>query len=354
MYATAVARQIKTDFPDCRLTWAIADFCAGIIAGNPYVDEVLEIKNLQKNDVVAFRKLKKKFYAEKKGGLWQEVFVTHNMDSNQSYYDGTIRGMILRAYQRPITVSLQPVLVLSEEEKRRVALFAEQHRLSSFKQVILWEFAPLSGQTILHFDFVMHLANRFADLASTCVLLSSAKSFTGTDKVIDASKLSVRENAVLSHYCSLLIGCSSGITWLNISEAAKQLPMVQLLNADAPFLNAPSVDFKRYAVKADELIEITTISEEVVYECIKTITEGDFAKAKEKFNQQLPLQFNTTRIIVYNMLCYLQFRAIIRHCKIITGIYGWHRLFINQLGLAFLTFPFKLVRNLLKKNFGLK
>ena len=38
LFATAVARQVKTDFPNCNLTWAIAAFCKNIIALNPYVD----------------------------------------------------------------------------------------------------------------------------------------------------------------------------------------------------------------------------------------------------------------------------------------------------------------------------
>ncbi|MEO7049339.1 MAG: hypothetical protein ABI091_28810, partial [Ferruginibacter sp.] len=42
LYATAIARQIKNDFPGCKLSWAIASFCKNIIAHNPYVDEVLE------------------------------------------------------------------------------------------------------------------------------------------------------------------------------------------------------------------------------------------------------------------------------------------------------------------------
>ena len=94
LYATAVARQIKQDFPGCHLTWLIAKFCKDIIAGNPYIDEVLVTDEVPKNDVIAFRKLKKKVFKEKKEDKWDEVFVTHNMDDNQALYNGTIRGMI--------------------------------------------------------------------------------------------------------------------------------------------------------------------------------------------------------------------------------------------------------------------
>src|SRR5688572_15501940 len=80
LYATTVARQIKADYPGCQLTWAIADFCKAIIDGNSYVDKVMPIKDVQKNNVAAFRKLRRTFLHEKRSGVWDEVFITHNMD----------------------------------------------------------------------------------------------------------------------------------------------------------------------------------------------------------------------------------------------------------------------------------
>ncbi len=349
LFATAVARQIKTDFPGCTLTWAIAASSKNIIDGNPFVDHVRVVDSVPKNDVKAFRKFKKQLDREKEEGKWDELFITHNMDDNLALYDGTIRGMILRAYPKPVTVPIQPVLVLNETEKASVAKFAEKNKLAGFKNIILWEYAPQSGQTVLKMDFVMKLAERITALPSTCVILSSANKFTSTEKILDASTLSIRENAELTHYCSLLIGCSSGITWLSTSSAARQLPMVQLLDANAYFLNAPSVDFKRYNISTNELIEITSINADTVYGCIETILQKDFASAKLQYNQVLPIQFNTTRKIVYNLLCYLQFAAIGRHFRITRGIYGNHPLFLKNFFLTILLFPFKLLRNFFTK-----
>ena len=349
LYATAVARQIKQDFPGCHLTWNIAGFCKNIIAQNPYVDEVLVTDEVPKNDIIAFRKLKKKVFREKKEGKWAEVFVTHNMDDNQALYNGTIRGMIFGAYPNPITVPVQPVLVLVEEEKQKVKLFAEKNALSGFRHIILWEYAPQSGQSLLSFDFVMKVAERITQLPDTCVILSSANSFSSTGKIIDASSLSVRENAALTHYCTLLIGCSSGITWLSTSSAAKQLPMLQLLDPQAYFRNAPSIDFKRYGISTNELIELIDFDEEKIFQTVKAIKEEGVISSKEKYNETLPVQFNTTRKVVYNLLCYLQFKAIAKHYRITTSIYGRHPLFIKQFILGFLTFPFKLVDNKWRK-----
>ena len=158
LYATAVARQIKNDYPNCKLTWAIAAFCQTIIANNPYVDDIIVTEEVAKNDVAAFRKYKKKVFAEKAAGKWDEVFVTTNMDTNLDLYDGTIRGMILRAYPDVITVPLQPVVILTDVEKNNVAIFADKHSLKQFTNVLLWEYAPQSGQSVLNFKMVMNVA----------------------------------------------------------------------------------------------------------------------------------------------------------------------------------------------------
>ena len=349
LYATTIARQIKNDYPDCVLTWAIADFCKEIIYLNPYVDHIRAVNEVPKNDVKSFRKFKKKLVAEKAEGVWDELFVINNMDKNQALYDGTIRGMILRAYPRKITVPLQPVLVLSDEEKNKVNIFSRKNNLSNFKNVILWEYAPQSGQSQLSFDLVMRLSNKLIQIPSTCVILSSANSFQSTNNIIDASVLSVRENAALSHYCTLLIGCSSGITWLCTSSEGKMLPMIQLLNPHTAFINAPSVDFTRYGISINNLIEMTEIDELKIYECVKLVVENRIITAKELYNQPIHLQFNTTRKVVYNMLCYLQFGSILKHIKIMTAIYGLNIEFIKQLCLAIITFPFKLIFNVYKK-----
>jgi ADP-heptose:LPS heptosyltransferase len=348
LYATTIAMQIKNDFPNCKLTWAIANSCKNIIANNPYVDEVLVTDEVAKNDAAAFRKFKKKVFAEKAAGKWDEVFITHNMDTNLALYDGTIRGMILRAYPSKITVPLQPVLKLTDTEINNVAIFAEANKLSAFKNVILWEYAPLSGQTELNIEMVMAVAKRITASPSTCVILSSANKFASTENVVDASTLTVRENAALTHYCTLLIGCSSGITWLSTSSAAKFLPMLQLLNPQAYFINTPSVDFKRYNISHNGLIEMPSFTEDTIFNCVNEILTNGFYAA-EKFNEVMPIQFNATKNIVYNLLVYGEFAAIIKHIIIIKSIYGWHPLFIKAFVNGFTTTPIKLVKNIWKK-----
>ncbi|MFV0606873.1 MAG: glycosyltransferase family 9 protein [Niabella sp.] len=344
LYATAIARQIKKDFPNCELTWAIAEFCKSIIYNNPYIDTIREVNDVKKNDVTAFRKFKKKILLEKKKGLWDEVFITHNMDSNIKYYDGTIRGMILRAY--PLLIeNIQPELQLTDEEIKNVQVFAEKYSLHNFKNVILWEYAPQSGQSDLTFDFVTQVSKKIVSHPNTCVILTSANRFESSHNIIDASVLSIRENAALTHYCNLLIGCSSGITWLSTSNAAKQLPTIQLLNPYAPFRNIPSEDFKRHGLPTSTLVEIFNFDKDTVHDCVDTFIKDGIEASRKKFHQNLPESFLTTEHIVYNLLCYLNIKGIREHIKIMKSVYGNHNAINKAVKKAIAGFPLKLLRN---------
>ena len=350
LYATAVARQIKKDFPNSHLTWAILPAFAPILKGNPYVDEILMVEGVPKNDTLAFKRYRKVVQQQKSEGKWDELFITANIDDNQALYDGTVRGMILRAYPGKIDVPLQPVLVLSEDEKARVDAFAEQHQLSSFKHVILWEYAPQSGQSTLNMDWVKRVAEQITKtIPSSCVILSSAHAFDSTKNIIDASPLKVRENAALSHHCHLLIGCSSGITWLCTSSAGKMLPMIQLLNPEAMFLNAPSTDFKRYGIEHAGLVEMTSWSEDALLDCVRLMSSGEKEKANQLYNQTIPVSFRTTRKILYDRICFLQFGAFFRHISIMREVYGNHPgLYLAVLS-SLISAPFKIMFNRIRK-----
>jgi hypothetical protein len=55
--------------------------------------------------------------------------------------------------------------------------------------------------------------------------------------------LSYRENAELSKHCSLLLGGSSGITWLMTSEWATKLPTIQFLHRTSAWYSFASVKY---------------------------------------------------------------------------------------------------------------
>lgn len=349
LYATAVARQIKNDYKDCHLTWGIASFCKNIILENPYVDEVMEINDVAKNDADALRKLRRLLEAKQKAGEYDHFFFIHNGDTNQAYYDGSIRSSILRAYQRPITVPIIPVLHLTDSEKAKALKFAEHHDLFKYRHVILFEFAPQSGQSKMTPEDAVSISKDIVKNNDAVVILSSAnKVNSGRLNIIDGSSLTLRETAALTHYCTFLLGSSSGITWISTADSAKQLPMVQLLSADAVWINPISRDFERFGFSTEKLIELTEYKRERVVECVRLALK-DFDQAKQRYNQLIPLHFKSTRNIVYNLLCYLELSAILTHVKVNQEVYGHRIAFYKEVLLGFVIFPFRLISNKIKK-----
>lgn len=349
LYATAVAKQIKQDFPGSHLTWAIASFCKSIILNNPFVDEILEVNTVAKNDAPALRSFKNKIFKQKSEGVYDEVFFIHNADSNHAFYDGSIRSSILQAYQHPITVTVQPVVRLYPEEIEKANQFATINDLKKYDQVILFEYAPQSGQNNLNLELAIKISENIIANNNFAIILSSANQFSHPNKsIIDGSSLTLRETTQLSHHCTFLLGSSSGITWITTSDAGKQLPMVQLLNANSNWSNPVSRDFAKFNIPNKGLIELLNIELETIINCV-SLALKDFEKAKLIYNQSVPLQFKTTRYIVYNLLCYFEFGAIIKHIKVNREIYGNNLSFYKEVILGIISSPYRLLKNTFKK-----
>jgi len=117
LFVTAVARQIKQDYPGCHLTWAISSRCSQIIQNNPYVDEIWEVYTETISDAFKiWEETKKKALEKKENGLYDYIFFTQISPDNFFNYDGTIRSSTFRGYPNPITVPVAPIIVLSGKE----------------------------------------------------------------------------------------------------------------------------------------------------------------------------------------------------------------------------------------------
>lgn len=350
LYATAIARQIKHDFPGCHLTWAIVTFCKGVLTANPYVDEVMEVTNVIKSDIITYRQFKKQMLAKKEQGEFDEIFFTTNMDDNQAYYDGCIRTNILNAYPNKITEGIQPVLQFTNEEKNKVEAWVKQKELDSYKHVVLFEFAPQSGQLNINTAMALNIAQELSARGDAAVILSSAQKIDESQKgIMDGSALSFRESVYLSNFCTMLLGCSSGITWGTTSDGGKLLPMVQLLNPWTAWVNPISRDFERQGIATSHVIELIDFDEQRILNVVAGIFENGFSATKEKYNQPIPLHFKTSRRIVYNMLCYAQFGAVKKHWDVNVKVYGYHTLLIKAFAFAILGFPLIFISNKIRK-----
>ncbi len=224
LLATPIARQIKeVDYPGCRLTWLIASRCRAAIENNPYVDEIIETDEDIPNERALLR------YSS---GYDLTVPVP-SFDRHTAYPWGTLHSFILRGYGKPLSVPIDPILNLTARENKHVADFAEERNLTDPELFpILFECSPLSGQSAMDFEMAFSIARTLTRrYPQVRIILSSKTAFEETSSIFDGSRISWRENAALTGYCKLLLGCSSGITWLNYSTAGAAIPTLQFLEA---------------------------------------------------------------------------------------------------------------------------
>lgn len=131
-------------------------------------------------------------------------------------YDDTIRSSTLRRDGRSITVLVDPVIRLSPEEVKNVSDFITKTSVGTSRRVILFEYSPSSGQSFVTAGFALEVAQNITySHKDVCFMFSDPKPLPiiANNQIIDVSELTFRENAELTRYCTLLIRCSSGITW---------------------------------------------------------------------------------------------------------------------------------------------
>ena len=351
LYATTIAKQIKIDFPGCYLIWAISSGCKNIILSNPYIDETWEIPipSTLENESV-FNKVITDAKNKKQNGQLDEIIVTQILGDNFSKYDSCVRTSIYRCYGKNLTVDKTPVLVLSEKEIERAQTFADINKLSGFKNVVLFECAPQTGQVNFNDDFIREFCREIIKNQYTCVILSSARKIDiEVPNVFDGSSLSIRETAAISHYCTLLIGCSSGITWATFSTAAKHLPTLQLLNKNVYIYNPPSIAFDRIGEPDDLIIELFRFDVTKASACVSSILKEGFPKAKRLYNQPAEKQFKIYRGITHSFLAKRKFLLLKNFIALNIVEHGWNLSMLFKIFQGFVLFPLQLIVNRINK-----
>ena len=312
LFATTIARQIKEDFPDCHLTWAISRSCRPMIQGNPHVDEVWEIvpppprtdvpnsKEVQLDEM--WWQFRRDALERKARGEFDEIFLTQIDVENMHHYDGTIRSTIYSNYPRPITVPVAPVLRLDDAEVERVRQFVAAHPVfSESTHRLLFECSPKSNKMFVNPEFALEVSRLLLEQEpNASIVLSSNLPIRSTDKrILDGSVLTLRENAELTKYCTLLVGCSSGISWIGTSDWAKPLPMVQLLSPAAAYPNSIVRDHRRWHLPTDDILEMSDCSAQDACECLVAVFRDGLSKAKARYHQEIDLTFSYDRTLYW-------------------------------------------------------
>lgn len=352
LYATTIAHQIKADYPECHLTWAIGSPYLSILLNNPHVDAIWEFNINNREELLThWQQFENEALERKRKGDFDEIFFTQVFPGNIRNYDGTLRSSIFRAYPHPITVHVNPVINLMQSEIDNVRRFARTHILQDFSYIILFECSPKSGQSFVTPSFAMEAAqmivNRRTDI---CVIISSDESFNSSHvRIINGSILSFRENLYLINYCNMIVGCSSGISWLATSSE-KKVPMIQLLERNkfmyASFLH----DFKFHGLETDHILEMTNCSPEKLVDCISLFLSSGFNIAKEKYGEDIPVRFNFYWISLIDSLVKGDFEQFYSSIKVTCNRWGFHTNFILSFIVTFLNYlaprPIKMLSRL--------
>jgi ADP-heptose:LPS heptosyltransferase len=295
LYATAVARQIKHDYPNCHLTWAISSVCRSIIINNPYVDAILEInQDTNANIFEVWNQFESVANKKKESGEYDEVFFTQVSPGNLQNYDGTSRSSLFRGYPHPITVPITPVVRLTDEEVNNAKNFVVINNISEKDTVILFECASTSGQSFLTPAYALKTATAvLKENKSVKFILTSDEAIRDNgNNIIDGSVLSFRENAELTKHCNLLVGCSSGISWLATSDWAKPLPQIQLLSQRTRMYASMIQDADYFGLPTDHIIELYDITPQQAANVLLSFLGNGIAETKKKYQQEIPIKFD--------------------------------------------------------------
>jgi hypothetical protein len=352
LFATTVAKQIKNDHPGCELTWIVSSKCKNMLINNPDVDiiEEVTIQDASQNEEVFDRKVKEAF-DKKKSGFYNEIIIPQLLADNLKYYDGTICSSLYRSSGLKITVDTAPILFLTEAEKAAAEKFAGQHKLRSFRNVVLFECAPQTKQLDLSNEIIFDYSQRILKEESTCVILSGPQPYNFNHPyMIDGNTLSIRETVALTHYCTVLLGCSSGISWAATSIAAKPLLMVQILAPDAYYFNPLSLTFNKLHKPTDQLIELIHFDGEKLEAVFADIFYRGFCEAQIKHNQRVKPQFRLYRGIIHQFLKRGQFAEIATFVRVNLKENGCSMPMLKYMLMGLLLFPVQLIVDQTKKH----
>ena len=174
---------------------------------------------------------------------------------------------------------------------------------------MLFECAPQSGQSLMTIEKAKEIAERIIRKNPNIkFILSSNQSFVSLNpNIVDGSKISWRENAELANYCNLIVGCSSGISWLCTAQWTKPLPIIQIVNPNyrgGGITASMKIDFRFYGIETKNLIELYNPSEDLLQECILSVTENNFNTVKKLYDITDNSYFANIRFLISSRILF--------------------------------------------------
>jgi hypothetical protein len=314
LYSTPIARQLKSDHGDnCRITWAVSSKCKNILLNNPYIDNlwIIELQNFTELSKV-WEETLDIATKKKNSGEYDEIIIPQIIDENKSYYTGSIRELTLKSYKDKFNVPLTPVLNLTTEEIKNVGDFICDNGIINYKNIILFECEPQSNQfDITPVDAVKISKKILTSNPDTCFIITSSEKINSSDpRIIDGSILTLRENAELIKYCNLLLGCSSGITWLSRSSWCidHKINTVQFLKTKTIWFNSLLKDHAKFNFDSSNILELYNPSFSDIEKCLINILANGFTSSKILFQKSTPKSNTFYSYLLRYYLCNKNFK----------------------------------------------
>ena len=328
LYATAIARQIKRDYPGCHLTWAIGRLSRSVLANNPDIDEIWELPQNSWSDMEllwSLFEIDAHHMADE--GIFDHVILPQISPARFANYDGTIRPSIFRGYGRPISVPVDVAINLTDQERAEVDDWFKSSPAADASQVILCECSSKSGQSFMTVDRALQVAERITATRQKAVVIISTHETLPTEhpRIISASKLSIRQTARLTDHADLFMGCGSGLTVVATSGAARPgLSNIQVLSRDKSVYASFRHDFQHFGLPAGHFLELTSEdTEHLAKVALAALTDG-FAAAQAEFDDPVPLTFGWYWELITMMLLERGRYVDAAHSLLVTaGRYGW-------------------------------
>ena len=329
LYATAIARQIKHDFPGCHLTWAIGDLSRRVLVNNPDIDEIWELPQATwENFEHAWTLFEIEAHALAAAGRFDHVFLTQISPARFANYDGTIRPSVFRNFGRPITVPVDVTIALTEQETAEVDRWFQAGPASGASQVVLCECSSKSGQSFMTMDVAVHIATRITAARQKAVVILSSHEAPAIEhpRIISGAGLSIRQTARLTEHADLFIGCGSGLTVAATAGAAKPgLPNIQILNRATSVYASFRHDFAYFGKPTAQFMELTNEDPEHLALVAVTALRDGFAAAQGEFDDPVPVTFGWYQQLISTMLLERGRYVEAVHSVLITAArYGWY------------------------------
>lgn len=326
LYATILARQLRHDYPDAHIVWAISSLCKSALRNNSDINEIWEIPVFGwEQQEAAWRVFEREAIHRYQRGEFDRILLSQIWPQHFENYDGTVRPSILRSYGRPITVPIENVIDLDEEELQNVSRFVTDNRIPERKHRILFECSAKSGQSFVTPDLAQEIADHlYGMLSDATVIFSTHLPMQLRDKrSLYAGDLSLRETAGLTHSCSLFVGAGSGGTVVASSSASAKLPMIILLSGSTSVFASFAHDFEYFGIEDRQIFEITNEDPRYLAKYIASVCECGPAGV-EASESRVPVVFDHYLALIES--CLLQRNRYIdaaRSLMTTADRYGW-------------------------------